>query len=671
MSHSIKSPLFFSTPRWRLILCALGVALAFPVALPARADTPTPYIPAALAPLSRETPVELVALALDGEIREINGRTLITGTTTFKLHNTDRLNDLQVPVGFPAWAGDPYTFDPARLDTFVVTVDNKKMALTPAQAELKIGREVRSVGWYTFTLPLAGDEKRTVRVDFQQDLGDDALPRFTYGLVTGGGWKGAIGSARITLKFPETTTQDQIIAYDPPDPTFDSSSITWLFQKYEPPANPYLQFIRPSLWSDLNARRRAAQQNPNDAPARAALGALLSQLALVDSPRRDGFFAQAIAESETALRLDGNNRVARQALAQLYELRAGSATGPRQSGYVTLAIEQWEALARNDASARRQLAEDYFYLGLDAQTRGAFADADAFYLKAQTLAPNGAGPLYLPERMTAQRRALNLFWSRALLEQNEITRAAEKARAAFGDAFTAGFTPPPFYIARGRVEMAAQSRTMTFSVVPYAHNRAELENALSGIIPALRGAGAEADFVADARGATLTVGIAFNNANDLRQTLPRVAAFFGERAEWSVARAVTEPSALVWNEAEELWARTTNYREAVDLSNACRVFSAHAQRITQTLAATPNTPDEESQIKRALFTFAQGGWQSALAQGTMTYRAGGGETRVEACAAQQVALSTASPRIERVILTAFALEFFVGGVLLLRWRRRR
>ncbi|MBI3537849.1 MAG: hypothetical protein HY070_09860, partial [Chloroflexi bacterium] len=269
-----------------------ALALLFFLAPLAHSQAPTLYIPVALAPVSRETPIELVALTVDAEIRDVNGHTFISGNSTFKLHNTDRLTDLQIPIGFPAWASDPYAFDPARLESFVVTLDNKKINLTLTQAELKIGKEIRAVNWYTFTLSIAGDEKRTVRVDFEQDLGDAALPRFTYGLVTGTGWKGAIGSARLTLLFPETTTQEQIIAYDPPDPNFDGTRITWLFQNYEPPANPFLQIIRPTIWSDLVARRRAAQQNPNDANARAALGASLRALALNDTPRRDSFFAQ-------------------------------------------------------------------------------------------------------------------------------------------------------------------------------------------------------------------------------------------------------------------------------------------------------------------------------------------------------------------------------------------
>ncbi len=651
----------------RLLLLTITLAAGLSLTGRAGAQTPAPTIvPIALAPLARDAPVELVALTLDADISEANGRTLVTGNSTFKLHNPDKLNDLQVPVGFPAWAGDPYAFDPARLGTFSVSVDGKKVTnLATARAELKIGSTVRTVDWYTFTLSLAADTKHTVRFDFQQDLGDGAMPRFTYGFLPANAWKGPVGSARLTLRLPEVTTREQVVAYDPPNPAFDGQSWTWRFEATEPPANPTLVFLRPSLWSDLVAKRRAAQQTPHDANARAALGAVLRQLALVDSPRRESFYGQAVAELQAALRLDANQRAARQSLAGLYEARAGPATGPRRAEYVLLAVAQWETLAANDATARKQLAEDYFYLGLDAQTRQAYAEASAYYDKAYTLAPNGAGPLFVPDRAAAQRRALNIAWARALLDQNDAPNAALRARAALGDPFIEAAPPPAFYVARAQVTTTTEARTMTFTLVPYA----DTLEAVNRTVETLRAAGGNASFDASAHRLTiLTPPGDWGELTALQRALP-------DGIEWALVRAVAAPDALTWDESDGMFSRTLRYQEHVNLSAACAAFQTQLDTLASALAPLNETSvaamDAETQLKRAWLQFAQQGWQAALASGQVTYRVGAAETRVAPCATRTLVLAPLTWKMERVaavLLAAVAAEI---GVLALWWRVRR
>ncbi len=659
-------------PPFSLLLASLAAAFALAVfaALPARAQAPASvFVPIALAPVQADTPIELVALTLDAEISESGGHTLISGNSTFKLHNTDRLNDLQVPVGFPGWAGDPYAFDPAQLSSFAVSVDGQKVkTLNPTRADLKIGSVVRTVDWYTFTLTIAGDEKKTVRVDFEQDLGDSALPRFVYGMAPAVDWKGSIGSARLTLRFPETTTLDQLVAADPLNPTFDGTSVTWLFLSHEPPANPSLMFLRPSLWDDLNAKRRAAQQNANDANARAALGAVLRQLALIDSPRRDSFYAQAVAELETATRLDPNQRAARQALATLYEARAGPAAGPRQPAYVALAAAQWEPLSA-DPNARKQLAEDYFYLGLDAQTRQQFADAQTFFDQAQARAPGGAGPLFTPERLAAQGRALNLAWARALIDQNDAASARDKARAALGDKFMASFSPPPFYVSRAQVSMSANSREMIFTLAPYAASPAEMQNALSGIAAPLRAAGADVSFDAS----SLRITVPFSDPAALIDQLGALTHALPASAEWSLPRAVFSPAAIEWVDADAALTHGTRYSEAVDLAAACGALTAQIDAVSQNLTPLDNAAasDDAAQLKRALLSYAQRGWQAALAQSGVIYRVGSNETRVEPCAARAVTIASSTFLPLRVALIVAVIEIVGIGILVARWRGKK
>ena len=667
----VASKIFFRS-LCSIALGVLGITLALYLTPPTLADSPAPiFVPVALTPLQRDTSIEIVALTLDADIGESNGHTVISGYSTFKLHNTDLVSDTVVAVGFPTWAGDPFTFDPGRLGNFAVSIEGTKVkSLTPARAALKIGSVIRAVDWLTFTVALDADEKKTVRYDFQQDLGDGAMPRFAYGLLPATDWKGSVGSARLTLHFANPTTLEQIVAYDPPNPDFDGQSVTWRFTEKEPIANPSLTILRPSTWDDLNAKRRAAQQNPNDANARAALGNLLRQLAVVDSPRRDSFSMQAIAELETAVRIDPNNRTARQALGSMYESRAGPANGPRSAAYVALAVAQWEPLT-NDANARKQLAEDYFYLGLDAQTRRDFANAAMYFDKASALAPNGAGPLFTVERMNTQRRLLNLAWARALIDQNDADNAAPKARVALGDKFMATFTPPLFYVSKTQVTTSAQSRAMLFTLAPYL-SPSEMQNAVSGVIASLRAAGTDASLVADGSNVALSINIAFADRAELANTLGALANALPNNADWSLVRAVLSPDNLEWNEADELFTHTTQYREDIDLSSACNAFNAQLDSIATNLSplasASPN--DDEAQLKHAMLNFAQKGWQNALSAGRVTYHAGANELRVDTCAAQTLAWSSSSWRIERVAIVVIVIELFGAGILVWRWRKR-
>lgn len=663
-----------SIPQLLIASCVLFVALSFGVTPITLAQAPTPiFVPVALTPLQRDMPIELVALTLDADLSESNGHTIISGYSTFKLHNTDRVSDTVASVGFPSWVGDQYTFDPSRFNNFSVSIDGTKVkSLNRGRADLRISGIVRSVDWYTFTVPLDTDEKKTVRFDFEQDLGDSAMPRFYYGLTTATDWKGSIGSARLTLNLPEPTTLEQIVAYDPPNPEFDGQSITWRFTNKEPVSNPSLTVLRPSVWSDLNAKRRASQQNPNDANMRASLGSLLRQLAAADSPRRDSFAMQAVAELETAVRLDPNNRTARQALGAIYESRAGSAAGPRNPAYLALAVAQWEPLAANDANVRKQLAEDYFYLGLDAQTRQDFANASTYFDKASTLAPTGAGPLFTVDRMNAQRRALNIAWARALIDQNDAATASAKARAALGDKFMTQFSPPLFYVTHAEVTTSSQSRSMIFSLAPY-FSIAEMQNAASGTIAQLRQAGADANLASDVSNVTLVINVTFTNRTELANKLDAFAKLLPNRADWALVRAVIAPDNVEWSETDELFTHTMRYREDLDLSAACNEFNLQISDVLKNLAPLDATSsnDVEAQLKRALLAYAQRGWQNALALGRVTYRAGADEARVDACGARTLEWSPSSWRPERVGIVVGGIEIIGAGILIWRWRKKR
>ena len=138
-------------------------------------------------------------------------------------------------------------------------------------------------------------------------------------------------------------------------------------------------------------------------------------------------------------------------------------------------------------------------------------------------------------------------------------------------------------------------------------------------------------------------------------------------------RAVFSPSDLAWEESDALLTQVTQYREGVDLSPVCSTLSAQLDGFTQNLKPLENLPasDEEGQLKRALLQYAQRGWQSAMATGSVTYRAGADETRVEACSARALASSSSTWRPDRVAIVVVAAQLVLLTMLAAAWWIRK
>lgn len=590
------------------------------------ADNPTVNVVVALAPIDRSSPVELVALTVDANLFESDGHTIVQGNTSFKVHNTDALNPITLPVGFPEWAGGALSFDPSQFSDFSVTLDGKKVAFTPTNAPVKIGNELRPVNWYSFDLTLDPDEKKVVSVDFTQDLGTDIFPRFTYGLLPSNGWKGPIGSARLTVHLPAPTTGEQFVALDPSVPDFDGEELSWLWINFNPVADPGITVIRPSLWTDLLNKRAAAVQNPDNAGLHLALGRVYQQLAAPESARRDNFLAQAIAELETAARLDPKNVDAVTVLAELYENRAGPAAGPRDENYVALALAQWQDLigTRADADARKQSAEDSFYLGISARSRGENEQALKFFQDAANFSPRGAGPLYTPQHFATEMQAVQIALARSAVEQGQITSALAHARAAYGRDFDLTPAPPlpSFALDRALVDTTTAERRIVLNLAAYPGPSDQARQAVDAVVAGLNqvGGGSAAQ-VATESDYGLLITVPFNSDRDLENRLTQLARGFPEREDWNVLRAVVESPAIKWSEQTDTFTHAMRYREEVDLASAQEPLQSNLNDLSKAIGTLETSPtqDDRAQLRLSLLRNAQEWWQSRLATGSATF----------------------------------------------------
>jgi hypothetical protein len=196
-----------------------------------------------------------------------------------------------------------------------------------------------------------------------------------------------------------------------------------------------------------------------------------------------------------------------------------------------------------------------------------------------------------------------------------------------------------------------------------------MQNALSGVAAPLRAAGADVSF----DDSSLRITVVFSDRAALINQLGGLTHALPASAEWSLVRAVFSPAAIEWADADEALTHVTRYSEAVDLSAACGMFTAQIDAGSKNLAPLDNAAanDDEAQLKRALLSYAQRGWQTALAQGGVIYQVGSNETRVEPCAARAVAIASSTFLPVRVALIVAVVELVGIGILVVRWRGRK
>ncbi len=650
-------------------------------------DGGTNNVVVALAPLSRTTSIELVALTLDANLSEADGHTLVNGTTTFKLHNSDVANPVSATVGFPEWAGGLLSFNPGSFSQFQVTANNKKVVLTPVQAPIKIGKETRTINWWTLTVNLDPDEKQVYEVDFAQDLGIGIFPRFTYGLLPSTGWKGSIGSARLTIHLPAPTEGDQFIALDPEIPRFDGKDLTWLWTDVEPSADPGLTLIRFSVWQDLLNRRAAVVQSPNDSNAHTNLARLYQQLASVDSPRSDNFMSQAVAELETASRLNSKNVDAVSLLAQVYETRAGAANGPRDEKYVSLALAEWTHLigTRLDGDARKHAAEDSFYLGAAARTEGDNQGALKYLDDAAKFSPQGAGPLYTRDHWQTEAQAAHVALAQTAMQEHDVLTALSHARAAYGNDFNLDPAPalPGYALDHASIRLAGNAREILLHLDTYPASSSDAQAALDKLVSALNQTNAgTAELTTGAGDYTIRLSIPFNDAQDLTNRSRLLARAFPEREDWDIIRAVLDTPGIEWSEQEDTTTRTIHYREEMDLAEAPGPLKANLNQLSQLIGQLEQASagDTRSQLRLAMLRDAQQWWQRALTMGTVSVQvepalAPGKQWTVKVGERNTLSYDDSRTRPEAYIAGAalgiFGLALLIGIVFVVRHFLRR
>ena len=150
--------------------------------------------------------------------------------------------------------------------------------------------------WAVFQSTFPPGEEVTLRVTYQQ--GTWGYPPYlvlTYLLETGAGWYGVIEDAEIRVQLPYEATEETIPLSKEfwgygrgttPGAHLAGREVTWRFQNLEPARehNIFLLFLQPNLWQEIQRRRQAVQQNPEDGEAWGFLGLAIKKALFLPGP---------------------------------------------------------------------------------------------------------------------------------------------------------------------------------------------------------------------------------------------------------------------------------------------------------------------------------------------------------------------------------------------------
>ena len=150
--------------------------------------------------------------------------------------------------------------------------------------------------WAAFEATFPPGEEVTLRVTYQQATwGYSPYRVLTYILETGAGWRGRIEEAEIRVRLPYTATEETIPLGKSfwgygrgttPGARLEGQEVVWHFRDLEPTRehNIFLLFLQPDYWQEIQRRRRAVQDNPQDGEAWGFLGLAIKKALLLPGP---------------------------------------------------------------------------------------------------------------------------------------------------------------------------------------------------------------------------------------------------------------------------------------------------------------------------------------------------------------------------------------------------
>jgi len=208
-------------------------------------------------------------------------------TASFKMRNLGTLPEtmkVRFPVGTDDGRGNM-----AELRDLKIAVDGKPAELQKIMAEDPM-EIVQQVPWVEFEVVFPVQTDVIIEVQYiLEAAGELPYIKFEYIFSTGAGWKGTIGNAELTVRFPYKVS---ILNYIPgseygnvryvPGGIRCGNQINWVFTNFEPDIedNFSITLAAPSIWQQILLEQYQIKNHPDDSEAWGRLGKLYKSLVM-------------------------------------------------------------------------------------------------------------------------------------------------------------------------------------------------------------------------------------------------------------------------------------------------------------------------------------------------------------------------------------------------------
>ncbi|MBP9040413.1 MAG: hypothetical protein KBF64_01425 [Anaerolineaceae bacterium] len=208
-------------------------------------------------------------------------------SASFNMRNLGKLPE-SMAVRFPVGTDDG-SGNIVELRDMKIAVDGMPVNLRRIMAEDPM-KMVPQVPWVEFDVLFPVQTDVVIKVQYiLEATGEMPYIRFDYVFSTGAAWKGTIGNAELTVRFPYKVN---ILNYIPgseygnvryiPGGIRCENQINWVFTNFEPDDedNFSITLAAPSVWQKILLEQNRVKANPNDSEAWGRLGKLYKSLVM-------------------------------------------------------------------------------------------------------------------------------------------------------------------------------------------------------------------------------------------------------------------------------------------------------------------------------------------------------------------------------------------------------